>query len=233
MDNNDNYLLVRATLKNAGNADNVSKNTGDIANNASNISQNVSDIAINKANITNNAANIQSNADNITANTANINTNAANIQTNTDNITDLQNGGYAGIYINNNTTVQSIPTGTTYTKIVNFGGNSIFKNATADYANNQIQITKQGSYKIISSASMSSGTNNVVFNIAVFKNGAKQMIELKRKVATAGDVGNASAIGLLYCNADDIIDLRVTHDNTASVDLTVEYCNFNVEYLGV
>ena len=142
-------------------------------------------------------------------------------------------GIFAEIYVYNNSTAQSIPTGTTYTKIDQFTANGLSSNAIADYANNKIVLTKAGKYKVSGTVSMSSDTNNVVFDVAGFLSGVIQsQLHLKRKVATAGDVGDTMVSGCITALANDELDLRVITDNAGAVGLTILYGNLNVEYLG-
>ena len=142
-------------------------------------------------------------------------------------------GTFAEMYIYDNSTAQSIPTGSTYTKIDQFTANGTCSNAIADYANNKITLTYAGKYKISGTVSMSSDTNNVVFDAACFLNGVEQpQLHLRRKVATAGDVGDTMLSGFITASAGDELDLRVKTDNGAAIGLTLEYGNLNVEYVG-
>ena len=144
-----------------------------------------------------------------------------------------EQGTFAEIYILNNSTAQSIPAGTTYTKIDQFTANGLSSNATADYVNNKIILTKAGKYKVSGTISMSSDTNNVVFDLAAFLNGTIQpQLHLKRKVATAGDVGDTMISGFIEAAANDELDIRVITDNAGAVGLTISYGNLNVEYIG-
>ena len=142
-------------------------------------------------------------------------------------------GTFAEIYISNNSTAQSIPSGTTYTKIDQFTANGLSSNATADYANNKIVFLKAGKYKVTGTISMSSDTNNVIFDAAGFLSEVIQpQLHLKRKVATAGDVGDTVFSGLIEVSVDDELDIRVITDNSGTVGLTLPFGNLNVEYIG-
>ena len=142
-------------------------------------------------------------------------------------------GTYAEIYIYNNSTPQDIPTGATPTKIDQFTANGVSSNTISDYANNKIVFLKGGKYKVTGRVSLSSDTNNVVFDTSGFLNGVQQpQLHLKRKVATAGDVGTTTINGFITVSPGDEFDLRTITDNAGTVALTIEYGNLNVNYIG-
>ena len=136
---------------------------------------------------------------------------------------------YAEIHTHDGSTAQSIPTGLTYTKITSLTDNGASSNCTADAANNKITITEAGDYKIDSSMSFFSSVNNTVFFVSAFAGGVEQNnIHFTRKVATAADIGNASACGIATINTVPVdLDFRVRHDGAGSTDLTIQYMNIN------
>lgn len=142
---------------------------------------------------------------------------------------------YGGIHTHDNSTSQTIPTGTTYTKIINFSENNDSSNVTSDYSNNQIEIDLDGKYRIAGSFSMETDTNNVTGYAAVFINGVEyDEVHWERKIQTAGDRGNASFTGNGIDLSDgDIVDVRLRHDNGSSVDFTFVYMNFNLTREGL
>jgi hypothetical protein len=145
-----------------------------------------------------------------------------------------QQGIFAEIYVADNATSQSIPTGATYTKVTAFDTNGQSANCTADQANDKITITQTGRYRVEGSFSFNSGTANVVWRGAAFLNGTEQsQVHFKRKTATASDAGNAGFTGFIdVTTVPWDLDFRVRHDNAGSIDLTLEYANLNVEYVG-
>jgi hypothetical protein len=136
---------------------------------------------------------------------------------------------YAGIHVHDASTAQSIPTGATYTKLIAFTNNSVSFGAVADAANDLITINTAGVYKIDSSFSMSSGTNNVTFFFTLFSNDVEiDSIHFTRKISTAVDVGSASFSGLISIPAVPVnLDVRVRHNNVGAINLTVSYANFS------
>jgi hypothetical protein len=141
---------------------------------------------------------------------------------------------FGEIYVADASTAQSIPTGATYTKITAFTTNGQSANTTPDAANDKIIITQTGKYRVEGSFSFTSGTANVVFRGAAFLNGVEQsQVHFKRKVAVAADAGNAGFTGFIdVTTVPWDLDFRVRHDNAGSVDVTIEYANLNVEYIG-
>lgn len=145
-----------------------------------------------------------------------------------------EQGTYAEIHTHDASTAQSIPTGSTYTKLTGYTDNGLSSNCTADVANDKITITKAGIYRVDGSFNFVSGTANVTWRIAPFLNGVEQdNIHCKRKSATSTDSGSASFTGFIdVTSVPWDLDVRIRHDNGGSVNFTPEYMNINVSYLG-
>lgn len=154
-----------------------------------------------------------------------------NIQTQLDNKQDV---GYASIYVTDGTATQSIPTGTTYTKVTAYTNNGVSANCIADVANDKITITVAGVYKVNYTASYTSGTNNVTFRGAVFVGGVEQgNIHSGGQMGLAGAMRSTSCCGFInVTSVPTDIDVRIRHDNGGSVDITHVYANLNVEKIG-
>lgn len=141
------------------------------------------------------------------------------------------------IYAHDNATVQSVPTGATYTKVLNFTANGVSQHATADFVNNKVTITKKGIYSIACSISFAAGTVNTNWFPVIFINGVEQNnIHFQRKIGTVNDFGSsqmegAGEIALVDLPVD--VDLRIRHDNAGAVDLTAKYMNLKVTRVGV
>ncbi len=142
---------------------------------------------------------------------------------------------YASISAADNSTAQSIATGITYTKVINFDTDGVDNNCTSDFANNKITITDSGKYIVNGSFSMSSGTNNVELFGSLFVDGAEiDEIHFQRKISTLGDVGSASFSGLIDVSSIPVdIDFRVRHDNAGSINFTFSYMNLSVYRIDV
>ena len=105
---------------------------------------------------------------------------------------------YGEIY-NNATGTASLTLSTSWVKITgSFQGNTVSSdNITPDYANDRITINLAGVYFVGIQASFSGGTSAVVEG-AIYLGGLRQEpIRFRRKLGTGGDVGSASAIGIL------------------------------------
>jgi len=146
----------------------------------------------------------------------------------------MQQGIYAGIYVADASTAQSIPNGTTYTKSTAFTTNGLSSNCTSNAANDKIVIAKTGKYMVLGTSSFTSGTNNVVWKSAAFLNGVEQSnIHWARKVGTGADVGSASFMGIINVTSVPVdLDVRFRHDQAGAVDITIVYANFTVNYIG-
>jgi len=105
---------------------------------------------------------------------------------------------YGEIY-NNSTGTAVVSLSTSWAKITgSFQGNTASSaNVTPDYLNDRITINAVGVYFVGVQASFSGGTSAVVEG-AVYLGGIRQeSIRFRRKLGTGGDVGSASAIGIL------------------------------------
>ena len=140
---------------------------------------------------------------------------------------------YGEIFIADNATGQSIPSGATYTKITQVGTIGINKGITMSGSNSNATIVKAGKYKIEATASTKADIANVVLRTSVFVNNTRRAnISSVRRIANANDNSTISIGGLLSLNAGDIVDIRVVHDNPSSVTITCENANINLIYIG-
>ena len=146
----------------------------------------------------------------------------------------IEDGTFANIYVDDGSTAQSIPTGTTYTKLTGFATNGQSSNCTTNVANDKITITKTGKYMVNYSMNGSSGSSNITFKTAAFLNGSEQeQIHSHRKYAASGDKGSESGCGIInVTTANWDLDLRTRHDSGSSVNYTPTYMSLNVYYLG-
>jgi hypothetical protein len=143
-------------------------------------------------------------------------------------------GIYGEISVTDNLTSQAIPNGATYTKLTIWDANGNSEETTPDEANGQITLPIAGTYKLEATTSLRSGTANVVVDCAIFIDGVIQEdIQFERKISVAGDVGSASVTGFATVTANQVIDLRIKHDNGLSVDITVSHANLNCQLSGV
>lgn len=146
----------------------------------------------------------------------------------------LQAGIFAGIHVHDGSTAQSIPTGTTYTKLTGFTDNGASANCTADAANDKITITLTGYYRVCFHVSATSGTNNLTWKCAAFLGGVEQNeAHAQQKIGTAGDSQNMSACAIIdVTSVPADLDLRVRHSDGSSADFTPVYMNMTAQYVG-
>ncbi len=142
-------------------------------------------------------------------------------------------GSYAELHAHDNSTGQSIATGTTYAKITALIGAGPYNDAAISTSTQEITINRAGTYRVALNVSFYSDTDNVIAYFAAFK-GTSELdnIRFERKIGTGADVGSSAASGYVTCAAGDKITLRARHDYTAAVTLTVTYANLNVERIG-
>lgn len=145
-----------------------------------------------------------------------------------------QLGIYAGIYVADASTAESIANGAGYTKSTAFTTNGLDENCTSDAANDKITITKTGKYMVLGTCSFTSGTNSVVWKSAAFLDGVEQSnIHWARKVGTGSDVGSASFMGIINVTSVPVdLDVRFRQDQAGAINITVVYSNLTVNYIG-
>lgn len=143
-------------------------------------------------------------------------------------------GIFGGIHVHDNAVAQTIPTGATYTKLTHFADDDAASDMTPDAANDKITVTVAGNYLLNCSLNFSDDTNNVEWRCAPFIEGVEwDAIHIVRKIGTAGDVGSASMSGIITVSSVPAdVDIRGRHDNGGNIDITVEYSNFSLVYVG-
>jgi hypothetical protein len=144
-------------------------------------------------------------------------------------------GVFAEIYTDNSATAQTIVTGVTPVKVINFLSNGDSSNCTADQANNKIILTKNGEYKITITTSFSASAGGDNWFGSIFVDGVElDDVHFERKIGNAGDHGVASATGMYHCTAcPEDVDFRIHHDDAGSIDITKTYMNLNVFRMGI
>jgi hypothetical protein len=144
-----------------------------------------------------------------------------------------QDGIYAGIHVHDASAIQSIPTGTTYTKILAYTDNGLSSNCTSDATNDKITITIAGKYRIEGSLSFNSGTDKIIWRGAPFLNGVEQDQIHFYENAIKDSPLSPSFTGFINVTSVPVdLDFRVRHDGIAAVDITVVYGNLNTHYIG-
>lgn len=141
---------------------------------------------------------------------------------------------YASIYVDNGNTAQSIPTGTTYTKITAYTTNGQSANCTPDAANDKITITQAGVYSVTYTASYTADVNNVTFRGAVFLGGVEQgNIHSGGQMGLQGAMRSTACSGFINVATVPVdIDVRIRHDNGGTVAITHVYANLNIDRIG-
>jgi hypothetical protein len=157
---------------------------------------------------------------------------AINVETALSEIATNIKKAYAEVYTYDNSTLQSIPNGATFTKITPFMANGASLNCTPDATNQRIVIVDTGAYEISFNATSYTGTNGKTLETAIFKGGVElQNIRSSRKIATTGDKSAMAMSGIVNCLAGDVIDIRVKHDHTSAMNVTTVYATLNVKKL--
>ena len=137
-------------------------------------------------------------------------------------------------HIDSTARTQSIPNGTTPTKIVVFSDNGVSSHCTADAANDKITITHPGIYDVKLSISYACGTNNVNWFARIFVGGVVATnIHSEGNTSTSGAYRSTSLSGKIEVTTVPVdIDYRVIHDYGSAVDLSFVAANLSVNYNG-
>lgn len=145
-------------------------------------------------------------------------------------------GTYASIYRHKSLgdTTQSIPAGTTPTKVLAFSNNGQSSNCTADKTNDQIVITKTGMYYGYLHLSYASGSATVNWTAYFFGNNVEiQEGHSTGYTSTANDKRSTSIPFQFYVSSVPYyLDYRVTHDGGSFANLILTYSNLGVNYIG-
>ena len=141
-------------------------------------------------------------------------------------------GTFAEIHVHDASAAQTIPTGTTYTKLTCYTDNGESSNCTPDAANDKITITKTGRYRVTANSSTTVSAA-ATFRFAAFLGGVEQDdIHSMRKFPN-NDISGGIAQGFINVTSVPVdLDMRCSHDQGGNVDVTIVYSNLNVEYIG-
>lgn len=130
-------------------------------------------------------------------------------------------------------TAQSVPNGSTYTKITPFDATlGTPLETTPSAASDQITVDRDGVFLVGFVRTYLVGTADVTWHIAAFVNGViqPQTVQSVKTASTASPAYAAMNIPIL-CSAGDVVDIRVKHDNGSAVNLTYEHATLYVAAL--
>ena len=145
---------------------------------------------------------------------------------------------YAGIYIYDGATAQTVANGTTPIKITAFdaatGFNGLSSHCTADKVNSKITVLHAGVYYVNYSISFSNAvTPSLIWEFYVHSDGVIfPSSGAQVKMASAGDLKCLGGGGFVNVLANKDIDLRCYHSHSAGIDMTITHGNLCVRYVG-
>lgn len=130
-------------------------------------------------------------------------------------------------YVNNNTDAQSIPNGTTYTKLT--FPNAVLgfkKHMGIDAVTRNVTIQKKGRYLFTFNFSSLSSVNNIILETVLLKNDVEvASMYMKRQFSGVAVISHGTLTGSLDLNKGDILRVAVKHDYASPINLTVQYGN--------
>ena len=142
---------------------------------------------------------------------------------------------YGGLFVHDNATTVSVPTGTTYVVFDNIWTDSGHqKDIVGDTTAGTLTINNIGFFLVNGSFSLKAGTNNPVIRVAMFMDGVEQHhIHYKDRLGNAATVSTGSFTGILHVEkTGTVVDVRLRHDLGGTVAFTVDYANYNVSKIG-
>lgn len=139
-----------------------------------------------------------------------------------DNLVVQADHSYCGLYEDNDSgsTINLTTTGQYYQWATATAGTCYGVNyVSADTDNDRLVIGAAGTGNYSISLHLSfSGSANAVISCAVFKSGVRAgNISLKRKLSTTGDVGDASAHGIISVVPENYLDIRCSADGDSKI----------------
>lgn len=139
-------------------------------------------------------------------------------------------GAYAELYISANASAISVPTGETYTKLsLSSSVQGNVNGFVVDVTDGNVTAEKQGIYAIAATFSSKLATTDVVWDTAIFKNNVEiPSLHMRRRFSTSGYTFNVCLTGLVSLNENDVLDVRVKHNNASDVNITTEYANVSL-----
>lgn len=150
--------------------------------------------------------------------------------------TILYNGCFAEIYVADATANQTIPSGSTYTKLTGFTTNGESSNCTADAANDKITFTRTGRYLVNCSISYSVNYSGYYNYFAIFLNGSRvTKIQASQVCSPDADLDfHVSMTGIVDVTSTGIdLDVRMSSDyGSSDYNFIPTNMNLNVNYLG-
>lgn len=140
----------------------------------------------------------------------------------------VKHGHGIELYASGNSTAVSIPTGATFT-LLSLAGitvNDDLGGLTYSTENGNITADESGVYYVSATFSSRLGTTDVIWDTAIFLNGIElPNLHMRRRFSTSGYTFNVCLSGMVSLSADDVIDIRVKHNNAGAVEITTEYAN--------
>ncbi len=129
-----------------------------------------------------------------------------------------------------NSSVQTVPNRTTYTKVTCFDISRSSYGCLTDISNYRIKILKTGYYEISSCFSTKASTAGVTFTTAYFIDDVEvPNIHTIRRWINANDHSSAAMSCYVYILENQYLDVRAKHDSGGNVDITVTYGNLKIK----
>lgn len=143
----------------------------------------------------------------------------------------INNVKHIEIFVSDDSTATSIPSGATYTKLL-LGADAQSDKAngiTYNAENGNITALTAGTYFITATFSSKLATTDVIWDTAIFINDEiADNLHMRRRFSTSGYTFNVCLSGLVTLSANDVLDIRSKHNNASAVSITIEFANINM-----
>lgn len=132
---------------------------------------------------------------------------------------------FANTFMFNNLISQSIPTGTTWTKLDLINPEFSAKHFELDLVNKRLVAKKKGNYLATLSFPTIS-TSNITLETASFKNDEElHNVHIHRQLTGTSIYSSASTSGIITLNKGDYVDVRIRHNSGNAVNVTARYAS--------
>jgi hypothetical protein len=140
---------------------------------------------------------------------------------------------FAEIFLYDNSTADTIPTGTTYTKLLRWSANGQNANCIPDYSNGKITATQPGKYEVIVELSGHFSKSITVESAIHLDEVIQNNIKKKHCIKNVNECYTVTLSGFIDVTSENQdIDIRLRHDDGSSVNVTVIDANLTAKYIG-
>lgn len=139
---------------------------------------------------------------------------------------------YAELYVEDNLTSVSVPSGDFVNYVIPNGNLGPVKKVDLDETTQVATVLKSGVYHITCTYVSAAGTNNVELDTAIYRNEEKiPGAHIERQLQGPSLYSPASITTTVELTKGDEISLRIKHDQGTAVNITTRYASFSMHLI--